>query len=131
MSGKYYNLYGMKTILTILMLCGVCCSYAQDRPPHAASDQTWVFGNQTWSDIIQMPGCNKVTFEISDDSPQCRSRRTILGETRYYYNWKYVSLHKEAIRVVSHMPKWRPGFHEGKPVSVKFMTTIVFSMKQR
>jgi protein TonB len=41
------------------------------------------------------------------------------------------SLDKEAIRVVSKMPKWIPGRQGGNPVSVKFMLPIVFQMRQR
>jgi len=33
---------------------------------------------------------------------------------------------KEALRVVSIMPDWKPGIHKGKPVSVYFMLPIRF-----
>ncbi|MDR2358676.1 MAG: fibrobacter succinogenes major paralogous domain-containing protein [Prevotellaceae bacterium] len=80
----------MKTLLTILMLCGVCCGYAQNTPPHAASTETWTVGKQTWSDAIHMPECNKETFELSLTAPQCRSYTTLLDMKYYYYNWPYV-----------------------------------------
>ncbi|MDR3351255.1 MAG: hypothetical protein LBN98_06430 [Prevotellaceae bacterium] len=80
----------MKKILTIIMLFGVCCGYAQNTPPHAASTRTWTFGNQTWSDAIQIPGCHKETFEKSNTNPQCRSY-TEGANTWYYYNWPYVN----------------------------------------
>jgi hypothetical protein len=59
-------------------------------PPLAASPQTWTFGEQTWSDAIQCPECNKETFEDSYTDPQCRSY-TENEKTWYYYNWAYVS----------------------------------------
>jgi hypothetical protein len=63
----------MKKILIILMLCGVCYSYAQDTPRYAASTKTWVFGYQIWSDAIQIPSCNKSSFKVSFTEPDCRS----------------------------------------------------------
>ncbi|MDR3350864.1 MAG: fibrobacter succinogenes major paralogous domain-containing protein [Prevotellaceae bacterium] len=76
-------------ILTIIMLCGVYCGYAQTTPPYAANTRTWTFGKQKWSGAIQIPACNKETFENSDVDPQCRSY-TQNGKTYYYYNWPYV-----------------------------------------
>jgi hypothetical protein len=54
-------------------------------PPHAASSKTWKFGNQTWSDVIQIPECNKETFEASYTTPQCYCN------SGYLYNWVYVN----------------------------------------
>lgn len=68
----------------------VCGSYAQNTPPYAASAKTWAFGDQTWSDAIQIPACNKESFTKSDNEPHCRSY-TEGGNTWYYYNWEYVS----------------------------------------
>ncbi|MDR3350202.1 MAG: fibrobacter succinogenes major paralogous domain-containing protein [Prevotellaceae bacterium] len=79
----------MKKILTIIMLFGVCYGYAQNTPRYAASAKTWKFGNQTWSDAIQIPECNKSSFENSDTAPQCRNY-TEDSNTWYYYNWAYV-----------------------------------------
>lgn len=39
------------------------------------------------------------------------------------------SLDKEAIRVVSNMPKWEPGKQRGKPVRVKFTVPITFRLQ--
>ena len=36
------------------------------------------------------------------------------------------SLDKEAVRVVSSMPKWKPGTQDGKPVRVRFSTNVTF-----
>jgi hypothetical protein len=79
----------MKNLLTILMLCGVCCAYAQNTPPHAASTRTWSVGIQTWSDAIHIPDCNKMNEMNSLTVPQCRSY-TEGANTWYYYNWPYV-----------------------------------------
>ncbi|MDR3351122.1 MAG: hypothetical protein LBN98_05735 [Prevotellaceae bacterium] len=61
-------------------------------PAHAASAKTWKFGDQTWSDVIQIPDCNKSSFTKSNTEPQCRSY-TEGGRTYYYYNWAYVHAH--------------------------------------
>ena len=37
-------------------------------------------------------------------------------------------LDAEAIRVISTMPKWKPGMQEGKPVSVKFTLPVTFML---
>jgi hypothetical protein len=58
-------------------------------PPHAASPNTWTFGEQTWSDAIQIPECNKTSFTDSYTDPHCRSY-TENGKTWYFYNWSYV-----------------------------------------
>jgi TolB-like protein len=59
-------------------------------PPHAASTQTWTFGEQTWSDAIQIPACHKTSFINSKYDPQCRSYTD--GSTIwFYYNWAYVN----------------------------------------
>jgi hypothetical protein len=79
----------MKKLLTILMLCGVCCGYAQNTPPHAATTRTWTVGEQTWSDAIHIPACNKKNRMDSSTEPQCRSY-TEGANTWYYYNWPYV-----------------------------------------
>jgi hypothetical protein len=65
-------------------------------PPYAASTMTWTFGNQTWSDAIHYPECNKGTFQDSYSDPQCRSY-TEEGKTWYYYNWVYVDANKETM----------------------------------
>jgi hypothetical protein len=71
-------------------------------PPHAASTHTWTLGGLTWSDAIQMPGCNKAGFTGSYNEPRCRSY-TAGAATWYYYNWPYV--HHNAIPLCP--PPWR------------------------
>jgi hypothetical protein len=65
-------------------------------PPYAASTMTWTFGDQTWSDAIHCPECNKESFADSDTDPQCRSY-TADGNTWYYYNRPYVALNAETL----------------------------------
>jgi uncharacterized protein (TIGR02145 family) len=61
---------------------------------YAASGETWAFGNQTWSDAIRMPLCNKDTFSHSYTEADCRSF-AFEGKLFYYYNWLYVSQNGE------------------------------------
>ena len=37
-------------------------------------------------------------------------------------------LDKEALRVISNMPKWKPGLQFGKPVRVKFTVPVNFRL---
>ena len=39
------------------------------------------------------------------------------------------SLDKEALRVISQMPNWKPGYQRGKPVRVKFTVPVNFQLK--
>ncbi len=39
-------------------------------------------------------------------------------------------LEKEALRVVNHMPKWKPGKVEGKPVSVLYTLPVIFRLNK-
>jgi hypothetical protein len=78
-------------------------------PPYAASAQTWSFGGLTWSDVIQVPECDKTTMIVSVTTPDCRSH-TEGGRTFYYYNWRYVYEHKLDMCA----EPWRvPGYYEG------------------
>jgi uncharacterized protein (TIGR02145 family) len=63
---------------------------------YAASAQTWTFGAHTWSDAIQMPECDKTSFEESYTDPHCRSY-TEGANTWYYYNWAYVTANAAAL----------------------------------
>jgi uncharacterized protein (TIGR02145 family) len=62
------------------------------QPFHAASTQTWVIGNQTWSDAIYIPECDKEEFGTSTLDPQCRSyTHPTTEELWFYYNGPFVS----------------------------------------
>ena len=39
------------------------------------------------------------------------------------------SLDKEALRVISQMPNWKPGYQRGKPVRVKYSVPVNFQLK--
>ncbi|MDR3140948.1 MAG: fibrobacter succinogenes major paralogous domain-containing protein [Tannerellaceae bacterium] len=70
-------------------------TYEDDNAPvHAATHKVWVFGDQTWSDAIQIPECNKESFENSETKPDCRNY-TQGDTTWYYYNWAYMDAHKD------------------------------------
>jgi uncharacterized protein (TIGR02145 family) len=93
-----------RLIVSLMMAAAIifsACSKDDDNddnktPPHAASTQTWVIKsadgsiNQTWSDAIHIPECNKKTFEDSYTTTECRSY-TSGNNTWYYYNWSYVN----------------------------------------
>jgi uncharacterized protein (TIGR02145 family) len=96
------HLKTMKKLLFLLMLAVAVAGCKSDDeatpnvyedsnvPPYAASKKVWTLGNQTWSDAIHCPECNKATSEDSSTDPQCRSY-TEGGKTWYYYNWPYVN----------------------------------------
>jgi uncharacterized protein (TIGR02145 family) len=56
-------------------------------PPSAASTRTWTVGTQTWSDVINIPECNKTSFSASATTADCRSN----GSYGYLYSWVYVA----------------------------------------
>ena len=39
------------------------------------------------------------------------------------------SLDKEAVRVVSQSPKWKPGMQDGKPVKVTYTFPVIFQLR--
>lgn len=41
----------------------------------------------------------------------------------------YPSINKEAIRLVTQMPRWKPGVQNGKPVDVNYMMLIIFKLE--
>jgi hypothetical protein len=59
-------------------------------PAYAATTQTWTFGTRTWSDMIQIPGCNIpiVNYITTFNTPQCASA-TVDGKVYYFYNKVY------------------------------------------
>jgi hypothetical protein len=65
-------------------------------PPNAASAKVWNYGSQAWSDAIQIPDCNKSTFQGSSEIPHCRSYNDN-GTVWYYYNWPYVNTNKNTM----------------------------------
>jgi uncharacterized protein (TIGR02145 family) len=62
-------------------------------PTHAKTTTTWtVSGNggaQTWSDVINVPACNKTSYSASNTTADCRANSsTSYG---YLYSWVYVT----------------------------------------
>jgi hypothetical protein len=94
----------MKKKLFLMMIAVMTITFAgcdkdndevdENAPSYAASNKVWVFGDQTWSDAILCPDCNKEALEDSYTAPRCRSY-TSEGKTRDYYNWAYVDSNKE------------------------------------
>jgi uncharacterized protein (TIGR02145 family) len=81
------------TVTIAAGLLSQAVAVAQDAcppPQYAASTQTWTIGEQTWSDAIQIPACDKTSFTDSNTDPHCRSY-TYYNKKWYYYNWPYVS----------------------------------------
>jgi hypothetical protein len=76
---------------------------AYPTPKYAASTMTWDSAYRLWSDAIQVPTCNKTSFQVSDSWPgDCRSD-TNGEEIWYYYNWPYVRSYRDTLCP----PPWR------------------------
>jgi hypothetical protein len=77
---------------TVMRILDLTAYEPHPSPGVAASEQTWTFGNSPliWTDVIQVPECDKTSFTGSDTDPHCRSYT--LGQKKwYYYNWAYVN----------------------------------------
>jgi uncharacterized protein (TIGR02145 family) len=59
-------------------------------PTYAASTQTWTVsgtaGTQTWSDVINIPACDKTTYSANNTTADCRSSPGY----GHLYSWTYV-----------------------------------------
>jgi uncharacterized protein (TIGR02145 family) len=59
-------------------------------PPNARTSETWVLsgeeGYQVWSDVINLPGCNKTSYTASETKADCRSGFA----DSYLYSWLFV-----------------------------------------
>jgi uncharacterized protein (TIGR02145 family) len=60
-----------------------------ETPPYAVTTRTWVIGNQTWSDAIHIPECDKTEWETENYEPHCRSYLYRGEHLYFYYNWPY------------------------------------------
>jgi hypothetical protein len=93
----------MKKLLLLTFGLPLLCSCSKEKavtpPPYAASEETWKFGNQTWSDAIHDPACDKLSFYSgSSENPREDGRSyTYKKETFYYYNWTYVDANKSTL----------------------------------
>jgi uncharacterized protein (TIGR02145 family) len=61
---------------------------------YPASNMTWTFGNQTWSDNIHCLECNDEYFSWRNDTDVYCNSYTWEGKTRYYYTWDFVNTYK-------------------------------------
>jgi len=67
-------------------------------PPNAATDNVWIIGEgddqQIWSDVIELPACNKTDFDGGTNSdPLADCRKNADDYRGYYYSWNYVNEH--------------------------------------
>jgi hypothetical protein len=65
------------------------------KPSDAFSGWTWRLHGRTWSDRIEVSTCNKSSM-VFNGTADCRSA-TVDNALRYYYNWKYVDVNKNAM----------------------------------
>jgi uncharacterized protein (TIGR02145 family) len=65
-------------------------------PRYAVSAKTWPVGSQVWSDYINIPECDHVTYTNSNTDPYCRSN-TANEKKWYYYNWAYVNKNQKTL----------------------------------
>jgi protein TonB len=84
--------------------------------------QSWIYSN-----IKVMKGAEKISGPINvvftvDSKGKVRDAKVLKKE---YPIWE-----KEAIRVVSSMPDWKPGSQNGKPIDVILQLPIDFSPVQ-
>jgi uncharacterized protein (TIGR02145 family) len=67
-------------------------------PTYAATSQSWIVGEgdelQIWSDVIELPACNKTEFDGgSYPTFQADCRKNADDYRGYYYSWNYVNEH--------------------------------------
>jgi uncharacterized protein (TIGR02145 family) len=72
-------------------------------PHYAASTKTWAVKSQIWSDVINIPECDRDAFTNSNTVPYCRSY-VVNGKRWFYYNWTYVN---ENQNTLCPSPWWR------------------------
>ncbi|MBQ7773818.1 MAG: energy transducer TonB [Bacteroidales bacterium] len=83
----------------------------------------WVFGKIVYPEIAKENGVQgRVTLQFTIDTDgSVRNVKVLRGVDS--------SLDKEAVRVVSSSPKWKPGMQRNKPVKVKYTFPVVFQLK--
>ncbi len=85
--------------------------------------QDWVYSELVYPEIAKENGISgrvTLTFIINKDG-SVSDVRILRGVDS--------SLDKEAIRVVSSSPKWKPGKQRGKPVKVRYDFPIIFQLR--
>ena len=83
----------------------------------------WVFSKIVYPEIAKENGVQgRVTLQFTIDvDGSVKNVRVLRGVDS--------SLDKEAVRVVSSSPKWKPGMQRNKPVKVKYTFPVVFQLR--
>ena len=83
----------------------------------------WVFSKIVYPEIAKENGVQgRVTLQFTIDTDgSIKNVKVLRGVDS--------SLDKEAVRVVSSSPKWKPGMQRNKPVRVKYTFPVVFQLR--
>ena len=83
----------------------------------------WVYDNIVYPEIAKENGVQgRVTLQFTIDTDGSVTNVKVLRGVDS-------SLDKEAVRVVSSSPKWKPGMQRNKPVKVKYTFPVVFNLR--
>lgn len=83
----------------------------------------WVFSKIVYPEIAKENGVQgRVTLQFTIDTDGSVTNVKVLRGVDS-------SLDKEAVRVVSSSPKWKPGMQRNKPVKVKYTFPVVFNLR--
>ena len=83
----------------------------------------WVFSKIVYPEIAKENGVQgRVTLQFTIDTDGSVTNVKVLRGVDS-------SLDKEAVRVVSSSPKWKPGMKRNKPVKVKYTFPVVFNLR--
>ena len=83
----------------------------------------WVFSRIVYPEIAKENGVQgRVTLQFTIDTDGSVTNVKVLRGVDS-------SLDKEAVRVVSSSPKWKPGMQRNKPVKVKYTFPVVFNLR--
>ena len=125
--------------LSALLLAGQSKAFAQTRPMNfndvdekpvfqetvvVDSDfAKWVYAHIQYPQIARESGIQgrvTVSFTIDKDGT-LKDAKVLRGVEP--------SLDKEALRVVSSSPKWKPARHKGEPVAVTYVFPVIFKLQ--
>ncbi len=71
--------------------CKVIVQSSQVLPPaDARTSGLWAAGSQTWSDVINVPACNKTDF-AGGSASDCRNNDKFSDTRGYFYSFQYVT----------------------------------------
>lgn len=141
----------MKKLFLLLMLCLPISLIAQAQSASAPSNDDSIVGDSVLVVVETMPefpGGQQALFEFLNsnvkypvESQKARQEGRVIcqfvvdkdGSIVDVYVDKssgYLLLDKEAVRVISSMPKWKPGMQRGKPVRVLYRVPVNFHFTQ-